>query len=75
MSKRNKIVLPPRPDDVDEAKLSQLKSQTILAKLEAQENYVSRLGDRMAYVVEARKYDHFGDDLQKSFTRARKGTN
>lgn len=53
------------PADLDEARKIRDEAQADLAEVHAQAPYVARLTTRL---VERRALNHFGDDLQISFT-------
>lgn len=53
------------PDDVSEAREIREETKADLSRVRAQEPYVSRLSGRL---VERRALNHFGDDIQVTFT-------
>lgn len=64
--KKKPTNLPPRPDDIGEAQQSREEDAHKMEQLNAQANYVTRLGEKL---IEARQNDLFGDKLQATFTR------
>ncbi|WP_382307263.1 hypothetical protein [Herbiconiux sp. UC225_62] len=55
----------PIPDDVNEAIELREQTNAELSRVRAQDPYVSRLSSRL---VERRALNHFGDDIQVTFT-------
>lgn len=60
-SRRN----PPEPADVQQARVLRAQAQTELAAAKQQAPYVARLTARL---IERRALNHFGDDIQITFT-------